>query len=172
MRTRTHTHTHTRTHHQVEQCWLVTRTGQQVELAPSIDELPAAQPTVQPQSADRAINTRNTGAKVGGAGVAHACNYVPLLAHGCMSACACEVGVRAINTRGPRWGVPGAGVERWGNFVLLLAHGCMSACAREVGVCVGARVSGSMQRWCWLCARMSHTCYVFDCLCMNPRCPS
>lgn len=46
---------------QVERCWLVTRSAQFVELPPCIDDLPAAQATVQPQFNDRQITTRNTG---------------------------------------------------------------------------------------------------------------
>jgi len=45
----------------VERCWLVTRSAQFVELPPCIDDCPAVQATVQPQSIDRQINTRHTG---------------------------------------------------------------------------------------------------------------
>lgn len=51
---------------QVEKCWLITRTGVAVELLPSLDELPATQATVQPQTGDRvAPGTRATGSKGG-----------------------------------------------------------------------------------------------------------
>jgi hypothetical protein len=43
---------------------MVTRTNLMVDLAPCIDELPAPVPTVQPQTVDRQVSTRNTGSKV------------------------------------------------------------------------------------------------------------
>lgn len=48
---------------QVERFWLVTRSGSVVEMQPCVDDLPAPQATVQPQASDRAITTRNTGAR-------------------------------------------------------------------------------------------------------------
>ncbi|KAL6765788.1 hypothetical protein V8C86DRAFT_2449554 [Haematococcus lacustris] len=49
--------------YQVHKVWLLTRTAVAVELHPCIHDLPASQPTVQPQCSERQVTTRNTGAK-------------------------------------------------------------------------------------------------------------
>lgn len=51
--------------YKVERFWLVTRSGCIVEMQQCVDDLPAPHPTVQPQSSDRYITTRNTGASKG-----------------------------------------------------------------------------------------------------------